>query len=135
MKLVFWLRHSQTQIYVLFTIFWRIYLKKEIVGCGKLCKRNINALKTFSEIYDGVFFVKQLHRRCLSWSLPNLVLNINILKLIRVFYWKFLAEWIVSIFRVLWSEIRNISLYSVRMREKRDQKNSEYGHFSRTIFS
>ena len=30
-------------------------------------------------------------------------------------------------------EIRSISPYSVRMQENMDQKNSEYGHFSRRI--
>ena len=32
-------------------------------------------------------------------------------------------------------EIRNISAYSVRMRRNTDQKNSEYGHFSGSVYS
>ena len=32
--------------------------------------------------------------------------------------------------RTGYGEIRSISPYSVRMRENRDQENSEYGHFS-----
>ena len=31
-----------------------------------------------------------------------------------------------------YGEIQSISPYSVRMRENKDQKNSEYGHFSRS---
>ena len=31
-----------------------------------------------------------------------------------------------------YGEIRSISPYSLRMREKKDQNNSEYGHFSRS---
>ena len=38
------------------------------------------------------------------------------------------------LYRILteYGEIRSISPYSVRMRENTDQKNSEYGHFSRS---
>ena len=45
----------------------------------------------------------------------------------------------INIFRSLFShirtgygEIRTISQHSARMRENKDQKNSEYGHFSRS---
>ena len=34
-----------------------------------------------------------------------------------------------------WGEMRSISLYSVRIRENTDQKNSEYVHFSCSEFS
>ena len=38
-----------------------------------------------------------------------------------------------SVFSRIWSEYgERISLYSVRMRENTDQKNSEYGDFSRS---
>ena len=43
-------------------------------------------------------------------------------------------EFLWSVFSFIWTEygeIRSISPYSVRMRENTDQKNSEYGHFSR----
>ena len=33
-----------------------------------------------------------------------------------------------------YGEIRSISLYSVRMQENADQNDSEYGHFSRSVF-
>ena len=42
---------------------------------------------------------------------------------------------LVFIFR-MWTEygeIRRISPYSVRMRENKDQKKTEYGHFSRSV--
>ena len=36
--------------------------------------------------------------------------------------------------RTEYEEIRIISPYSVRMRENADQNNSEYGHFSRSVW-
>ena len=36
--------------------------------------------------------------------------------------------------RTEYEEIRSISPYSVRMRENADQNNSEYGHFSRSVW-
>ena len=45
------------------------------------------------------------------------------------------SEFFWSIFSHIWTEygeILRISPYSVRMRENTDQKNSEYGHFSRS---
>ena len=39
---------------------------------------------------------------------------------------------VFSSIRSKYGEIRSISPYSVRMRENTDQKNSEYGHFSRS---
>ena len=45
----------------------------------------------------------------------------------------FVVFW--SIFSSIWTEygqIRSTSPYSVRMPENADQKNSEYGHFSRS---
>ena len=44
------------------------------------------------------------------------------------------SEFFWSLFSLIWTkygELRSISLYSVRMRENTDQKNSEYRHFSR----
>ena len=46
------------------------------------------------------------------------------------------SEFFWSVFFRIWTEyeeIRSISLYSVRIRENTDQKNSEYGHFSCSI--
>ena len=40
---------------------------------------------------------------------------------------------VFSCFLTEYGEIRSISLYSVWIRENRDQKNSEYGHFSRSV--
>ena len=43
------------------------------------------------------------------------------------------SEFFWSIFSCIWTEsgeIRNISPYSLRMRENTDQKNSKYGHFT-----
>ena len=40
------------------------------------------------------------------------------------------SEFFLSVFSHIWTE--SISPYSVRMRENNDQKNSEYGHFSRS---
>ena len=40
---------------------------------------------------------------------------------------------VFSCFLNEYGEIRSISLYSVWIREDRDQKNSEYGHFSRSV--
>ena len=52
------------------------------------------------------------------------------------------TAWKVSVFELFWpvfshtqteyGEILRISPYSVRMRENKDQKNSEYGRFSRS---
>ena len=43
------------------------------------------------------------------------------------------SEFFWSVFSRIWSEYgERISLYSVRMRENTDQKNSEYGDFSRS---
>ena len=36
--------------------------------------------------------------------------------------------------RTEYEEIRNLSLYSVQMRENAEQNNSEYGHFLRSVF-
>ena len=47
------------------------------------------------------------------------------------------SEFFWSVFFRSWTEygdILRISLYSVRMRENMDQKNSEYGHFSRNAY-
>ena len=46
------------------------------------------------------------------------------------------SEFFWSVFSHIWNEygkIRSISLYSVQMRENTDQKNSEHGHFSRSV--
>ena len=46
------------------------------------------------------------------------------------------SEFFWSVFSCIWTEygeIRSISPYSVRMRENTDHKNSEYGHFSRSV--
>ena len=58
-------------------------------------------------------------------------------------YKAFIALWKGSVFGVFWfvfsrirtecGEILPISPYSVRMRENTDQKNSKYGHFSRSV--
>ena len=45
-------------------------------------------------------------------------------------------EFFWSVFSSIWTEygeILRISMYSVRMRENTDWKNSEYGHFSRSV--
>ena len=47
------------------------------------------------------------------------------------------SELFWSIFSLIWTEqgeILRISPYSVRMRENTDQNNSEYGHFSHSVF-
>ena len=44
------------------------------------------------------------------------------------FFWS-----IFSRIRTEYGEIQSISPYPVRMRENTDQKNSEYGHFSRSV--
>ena len=47
------------------------------------------------------------------------------------------SEFFWFVFSHIWSEyedILRISPYSVRMRENTDQKNSEYGHFSGSVF-
>ena len=46
---------------------------------------------------------------------------------IRRFFWS-----VFSLIRTKCEQIWSIFLYSVQMRENTDQKNSEYGHFSRT---
>ena len=46
-------------------------------------------------------------------------------------------EFFLSVFSRIWTEyieIFRISPYSIRMRKKTDQKNIEYGRFSRTVF-
>ena len=66
------------------------------------------------------------------WTL-NYMLNtawkVSVLEnfLIRIFWFHILlhSHWI--------GEIRSVSPYSVRMRDNTDQKNSEYGHFSRSV--
>ena len=40
---------------------------------------------------------------------------------------------VFSCLRTEYGEMRSISPYSVRIRENTDQKNSEYGHFSRNV--
>ena len=47
------------------------------------------------------------------------------------------SECFWSVFSRIWTEYREIlriSPYSVRMGENMDKKNSEYGHFSRSVF-
>ena len=44
------------------------------------------------------------------------------------FFWSVFSQ-----IRTEYGEIRSISPFSVRMRENTDQKNSEYGHFLRSI--
>ena len=44
------------------------------------------------------------------------------------FFWS-----VFSRIRTEYGEIKSIAPYSVRMRENIDQKNSEYGHFSRRV--
>ena len=43
------------------------------------------------------------------------------------FFWS-----VFSRIRTVHGEIQSVSPYSVQMRENKDQKNSEYGHFSRS---
>ena len=45
------------------------------------------------------------------------------------FFWS-----VFSRIQTEYGEIRSISPYSVRVRENTDQKNSEYGHFSRSAY-
>ena len=45
------------------------------------------------------------------------------------FFWS-----VFSRIRTEYGKIRSISPYSVQIRENTDQKNSEYGHFSRNVF-
>ena len=40
---------------------------------------------------------------------------------------------VFSCIRTAYGEIRRISPHSVRMRENKNQKNSEYGYFSRSV--
>ena len=47
------------------------------------------------------------------------------------------SELFWSVLSRIWTEqreMRSISIYSVRMRENADQNNSEYGHFSRSVY-
>ena len=44
------------------------------------------------------------------------------------FFWS-----VFSCLRAEYGEMRSFSPYSVRIRENTDQKNSEYGHFSRSV--
>ena len=44
------------------------------------------------------------------------------------FFWS-----VFSCLRTEYGEMRSFSPYSVRIRENTDQKNSEYGHFSRSV--
>ena len=41
---------------------------------------------------------------------------------------------VFSRIRTEYGEIRSVSLYSVRMRKNTDQNNSEYGHFSGSVY-
>ena len=49
---------------------------------------------------------------------------------IRSFSWS-----VFSRIRTEYGKIRSMSPYSVRMRENTDQKNSAFGHFSRSVLS
>ena len=54
-------------------------------------------------------------------------------------YVKSVSIWSISgsYFSRIWTEygeVRDISPHSVQMRENKDQKNSDYGHFSRSVF-
>ena len=42
---------------------------------------------------------------------------------------------VFSPIRTEYGEIRNISTHSVQMRENKDKNNSEYGHFSRSVWN
>ena len=44
------------------------------------------------------------------------------------------SEFFWPMFSRIWTEYGDISPYSVRMRENRHQKNSEYGYFSRSAY-
>ena len=48
-------------------------------------------------------------------------------RLYSVFFWS-----VFSRTRTKYKELMHISPYSIRMRKNTDQKNSEYGHFSRS---
>ena len=47
-------------------------------------------------------------------------------------YWKFFWS-VFSRIRTEYGEIVRISPYSIQMREKTDQKKTQYGHFSRSV--
>ena len=69
------------------------------------------------------------------WNLPCETREISKFQICELGKISLLNMWLlVRIFRIWieYGEIRSISLYSVRMREKTDQNNSEYGDFLRS---
>ena len=82
------------------------------------------------------------HSSCSEYYKWNLETIPNLLKLSEIFGNMILREkcpclelfWSVfSRIQTEYGEIRNISPYSVQMRENTDQNNSEYGHFLRSV--
>ena len=89
-------------------------------------------LTVFTQKKDSTFYGKkcfeiQLGRHSDSSKYEIISLN-----------WKPITTWKVSVFSRIWTaywEIRSISRYSVRMWENTDQKNSDNGHFSGSVFT
>ena len=75
------------------------------------------------------YFIEQIILRDVLGSLSNI-------HVVGVFYENTLREkcpyskFFWSVFSRIWTEYGEILPYSVQMRENKDQKNSEYGHFS-----
>ena len=63
----------------------------------------------------------------LKFSIKDFFSDCKPLRRIRSFFWTVFFR-----IRTEYEEIVRITLYSVRMQENTDQKNSEYGHFSRS---
>ena len=90
---------------------------------------NITFLYPVLEFYLKLFtrIIEKLFKNTCIYFKSKLLLIICIFK-IRSFFW--------SIFSCIWTEYGDLvrkSPYSVRIQENTDQKNSVFGHFSRSI--
>ena len=96
----------------------------------------------FSDGFAGraalvLLVVKGLFRMAASLAYGYHVLlkslrSCHCLKSVRI--WSFPGPYFFSRIRTEYREIQSIFPYSVRMRENTDQKISEYGHFSRSVW-
>ena len=100
-----------------------------------------------NQLIFSFFFDKHIKRQlllCPEFNLVVYVFNVIGVKLEYIFFPSYLFTWgekfpyskffwpAYSGIRTEYGEIRCISQYPVRMRENTDQKNSDYGHFSRS---
>ena len=91
--------------------------------CEYVTMQEIYKQRTHRVVFNKIFLMLNILWSCFP--------NFHSVKCVQIrsFFWS-----VFSRVRTEYGEIRSIPPYSFRMRENTDQKNSVFGHFSRSVF-